>query len=110
MTNDVKYQGALTFEDEDEMAEALAKVEAMLAEHPNSLLPVDELKSLGLHLTINYTTTGNSEQIENSEAVIYKLAAEAYSGYIDMTSDGEQKRFHAKEIEPKHVQLSDIVD
>lgn len=110
MSNDVKYRGALTFESEDEMNEALATVETLFTEHPDSLLPFDELKSLGLHLTVNYTARGDAGQIESSETLVHKLVAEAYSGYIDVTVEGEQKRFHAKEIEPKHVQLSDIVD
>jgi hypothetical protein len=106
----VKFHGALTFENDDEMAEALAEAEQHSKEHPNLLLTMDEIEQLGLHITVNHTAQGDEAQLENSQTLIHRLVAQAYSGYIDITVDGIQRRFHAKEIEPKHVQLTDIVD
>lgn len=100
----VTYKGAVTFEDEATLNAGLEAAKATITQQPDSIITPDELSTLGLHLTISHNIDANEQQIQQSNKVIETLASHAYSGYIDVTVEGEETRFHAKEIDPTPIE------
>lgn len=101
---DAYYKGAITFEDDAALQASLKEAQTTLNQQADSIIGADELETLGLHLTISHHTSGTAQQIEAVNQVIKTLVAHAYSGYIDVTVDGDETRYHAKEIDPTPVE------
>jgi len=111
MAVEIKFRGAVTFENDDDLQKGLSAAEEIINEHgEDSLLTPEQLQTLGLHVTVSHITTCSLEQAEKSKKIIHTLVAQSYSGYIDVTIAGEQERFHAKEINPIQLDVTDIAD
>ena len=105
----VAYKGALTFENDEALQAGLDAINQQLATS-TGLLTADDFNPIGLHLTLSFRGAGTQAQFEADTAVIHTLAATAYSGYIDASIDGDETRYHAKEIAPKTASLTDLVE
>ena len=106
----VKFRGAFTFDEDDALQAGMQAVEQVIAETNSDFLTREHLESLGLHVTISYDGTTTSQQVDAARKILHKLAETAYSGYVDMDVDGQEERFHAKEIAPIEVDVEDIAD
>lgn len=110
MTQEIRFKGAVTFDTDESLQTALQDAHTAIEAESNSLLEVSHVEPLGLHVTVTHNTTGELAQITASKQIVHDLVAQAYSGYIDVTVNGEQERFHAKEIDPIEVDVEDITD
>ncbi|MGJ3237497.1 MAG: hypothetical protein ACFE0Q_02210 [Anaerolineae bacterium] len=107
----VKFRGALTFDEDDALENALTRVEQIIQSTENSLLTMEQIEPLGLHLTVTYNGNATAEQVTHSRGLLNTLAGLAYSGYVDlMVDENDPERFHAKEIAPKEVKIEDIIN
>lgn len=100
----VHFKGAITFEDDAALQAAMEEANSTIEQQADSILARDDLKTLGLHLTMSGHVDGNTTQVDNATAVITTLVSHAYSGYIDVTIDEEETRYHAKEIDPTPIE------
>ncbi|MGB7338023.1 MAG: hypothetical protein WBC91_03945 [Phototrophicaceae bacterium] len=107
----VKFRGAVTFETDESLTEGLNHIQKLIEANRQSLLTMEHIEPLGLHVTIHYTGDADNAQLQASRIVIKTLAESAYSGYVDLwVDDGDPERFHAKEIGYREITIEDIAN
>ena len=105
----LKFRGALTFDTDEALEKCLQEIKQTIQNSGESVLSMDHIEPLGLHLTVNHSGSATPAQRDASRQLLEMIAGAAYSGYVDMIVDEtDQERFHAKEIAPKEVRVEDI--
>lgn len=107
----IRFRGAVTFDEDETLEVALQSVYAALDAAPQPLLKREHVEPLGLHVTVRYDGDGTTKQYQTAEQILRDLVAQAYSGYVDATVDeAEPTRLHAKEINPIEVDVVDLIE
>ena len=105
----LKFRGALTFDEDENLENGLQVIENKIQASENSFLTMEHIQPLGLHVTVNHSGHATEAQVNHCRDLLRQFAGLAYSGYVDMIiGESEPERFHAKEIAPKELSVDDI--